>query len=64
MYVCMTVRVKGNPCSYITMHLQPVRAWFLDIAFVLKVSMCVWMCVCVCVRPLTMKHYLREMKTE
>ena len=32
---------------------RPARAWFLEIAFVREVSMrvCVWMCVCVCVRP-------------
>ena len=31
--------------------LWPARAWFLEIAFVREVGMCVcvWMCVCVCV---------------
>ena len=32
---------------------RPARAWFLRIAFVREVSMCVYVCVCVdvCVRP-------------
>ena len=29
---------------------RPVRAWFLEIAFVREVGMCVCVCVCVCPR--------------
>ena len=38
--------------------LNQARAWFLKIAFVREVSMCVWMCVCgcVCVRPQAMNN--------
>ena len=43
---------------------RPAYTWFLEIAFVQEVGLCVCVCVCVCVCPRlqAIKNHSREMK--
>ena len=43
---------------------KPAHTWFLEIAFVHKVGVRMWICVYVCFHPQAVKNYSREMKPE